>query len=221
MAPKVNITGNELLRAYSKGVSLDKYINARGLGFKITNALVIAASKPAVTIEALSECIGLGMRESEIVGLIKTKRNLGYIAGILKYTSASIDEAVAAFDANVPANGGFGYIALRSGQYKIAHQEMVDASEIARSASVSRELFMAYTLVLKLDEARAVDAAQVLLDPTYYVAATSQGLSHQEIIDHCDTFGHKEQFQLEVTRTANQQSRDLISELRHQLYNTR
>lgn len=221
MAPRVNITGDELLRAYSKGVSLDKYADARDLGFKIAQALIIAASKSSVTIEAISECIGLGIRDSEIIGLIKTERNLDYVARILKSTSASTDEAIAAYDTGVPANGGFGYIALRTGQYNIDHQAMIDACETARKASVSRELFMAYTLVLGVDDAYAVDAARALLEPAYYVAATSQGLSHQQIIDRCDTYSHKEQFQLEITKTAEQQSNDLIGELRRQLYSTR
>lgn len=219
MAPKVNITGRELLRARRhKDVSVDKYADAREiLRFDIQRALVVGASNPAVTIEDISACLAIDISPEAVVNLIKTNRNLGYIVDLVGHAHATVDEAVEAYDANVPAHGSYGYISLRMGRHKIDHQTMVDACTTALRVRVSRELFMAYTLIVGLDEPKAAEVAKTLLDPAYYVAAIGHEYTHQQIVDRCDTAFHMQQFQQEVTAQSHMLGYDQIAEIRHEL----
>jgi hypothetical protein len=222
MAPNVNITGEELLRARrKKGVSVDKYADARELlGFNIRNALIVGAAKPSITIGTISKCLELGLRTGEVVGLIITKRDLNYIIDLMGRGSATANEAIAAWDVGMSVIGSVGYIALHVGR-RITHQAIVDACFTARNADVKRDIFMAYLFLVKLDEAPAIEIARTGLEPAIYVAAIDQGFAHQVIVDRCDIWQHEEQFTQQIERTANQQDPNAMKSIRHQLYSTR
>lgn len=221
MAPKVNITGDELLRARrTQGVNVDKYADAREvLGFGIRDSLIVGAAKPSITIETVIKCLDLGIRASEVIGLIKTERDLNYIIDLMGRGSATVDEAIAARDVGMPVIGSFGYIALRVGR-RIPHQAMVNVCVTAQNADIKQDLLMAYVFVVKLAETEAIEVARTGLDPAIYVAAVDQGFAHQVIVDRCSIWQREEQFVQQIEKVAKQQGPATITEIRRQLFTT-
>lgn len=218
LTTEIEITDAELGLALKKGVSLDKYVEVRRKsGISPTRARNVASIRN-LTVEDYETASSLGLRYGQIIGLTQSSVSIKYVLDFMK-AGATYDEAFEACRAYALINGSFGYVALRFGSLGISHRAIVDACLVAVEADVSRELYLAYTFVTGISSTHAIEAARVLIDPVYYILATAQEFSHQEIIDSCSTQYDMDQFQKRIA--AEQNSIDAIADLRHLLYDTR
>lgn len=220
-ATTVTISDEQLLKELGAplqaGVSLDRYVEARRiLGLTTRQARrYAAASVSRANLNVFKDALDLGLRPSQILGLIETRRSLAYITTLMKRGGATIDEAVEAWGVGITDVGGFSYTALR--QRGVSHRQLIDEWTIAAKEGLRKDFYMAYRFAVKLTEAQAIEITRTELDPVTYVAAVEQGFDHDVMVNRDRIW--RQQMQDFTRQIKNNAGPDAIGEIQRKLYN--
>lgn len=216
-AKEVEITGSELIRAMKKGVSLDKYIAARQqFGISPTRARVVA-SLDGLSIENYAKASQLGMTHNAIVGLVRAGFRIGSVLMYMGHDGVTLDEAVEAYQYAVSPYGMCGYIALRFGDFKVSHREIMRLAGIAGTSGYVQQRFLEFACHVGLNDTQGLEAAKSYISPvSYMVAMLNLEFSHEDLMDICATRASTETFESELRAIMDAEYRTTMAELRQQ-----
>lgn len=199
-AKKVEITDAELGKALrKKGLSLDKYVETRQrFAVSPTRARAIASSS-RLSIDTYADALEQGFDHRQIIRLAEGRFNLQIVLEIMKRGKATLEEALEACEAGVPMLGSYSYPNLRGERFNISHQEIIAGIKKATAVQANKENFLAFLYDYRLDEGQALAAAKAWVHPPEYVyALRTLGMSHEEIMERCKSYGDTQEFERDM-----------------------
>jgi hypothetical protein len=211
----VKITDAELGLALRKGISLDKYVEARRrLGLNPTRARAVA-SLQRLQIEHYQEALTVGLRHGQIVRLARGKFSLRPIIDLMR-SGATLEEAYEVCESSAPITGSYSYCSLRSREFGLSHREIIRLVDVANSKQgVIAQRFLELVVGVKTDETLALEVAQTDLTPMYYLIATTRfDMTHEEIMDRCKTYQDTQEFERELHDVGIAEHRAAMAALR-------